>query len=511
MRLTSPSLLAHARIPLLAGLAASLLALPAHAQVSLTSATSDDANVYYAISFTGTATFRHVYIDVDRSAATGYRTGGIGADFLIENNILFAYAGTGSDWTWKKVTTTLANTATATTATWTVPMALLNYPTTVYARPEITPPAVAGAVVTQVVRSRVALQQPFASDSIWNTPIGSGAVYVPAHLAASWPGNGWDSMPQADLDYIFLAPNAPPTAVYAQTDSWSTSANRCLHSSTVLATVPIPADWLLPNAAIINNNGNDSTAVLLSDGHTLVQMQPIARCAAGAAFTAELLYGPPVDLYGPGIIGAHGGSGMSSIGGSLRVGELRPGGHAPRHALKIDLYSAEVLARCAATAASPCNRWPAPKYDHLAPDATLGYGTVPNVNNTNTAMRMGALLAIPASVDIGQLGLETDPGRQLAWTLQNYGAYIVDSRGGHGFTIATAEGTDGSKIAEFQGDYGFAFQDYALHAGASPWVRDMQRLVTALAVVDNNSPTSIGGGGTPLQPLAPPIVAPAAP
>ena len=383
-------------------------------------------------------------------------------------------------------------------------MALLNYPTTVNARPEITPPSIAGAVITQVVRSRVALQQPFASDSIWNMPIGSGVVYVPANLATTWTGTGWDSMPQADRDYIFLTPNAPLTDVYAQTDSWSTSANRCLYSSTKLATVPIPADWTLPNAVVTNNNANDSTAVLMPD-HTFVQMQPIARCGVGATFTAELLYGPPADLYGPGIIGAHGGSGMSSIGGSLRVGELRPGVHPPRHALKVDVYSAEALSRCAATVASPCNRWPAPKHDHAASDATVGYGTVPNINNTNTAMCMGALLAIPTSVDIGQMGLETDPGQQLAWTLQNYGAYIVDSRGGGGFTIATAEGSDGSKLAEFQSDYGFAFEDYVLHAGKSPWVRDMQRLVKALAVVDDNSATAVGGGGTPLQPLAPPI------
>ena len=33
----------------------------------------------------------------------------------------------------------------------------------------------------------------------------------------------------------------------------------------------------------------------------------------------------------------------------------------------------------------------------------------------------------------------------------------------------------------------------------------MQRLMVALRVVDKNSPTSIGGGGTPRQPLAPPL------
>lgn len=476
----------------------------AQAQVTITSATSDDTNVYYAISFTGSPTYRHVFIDVDRNAATGFKTGSLGAEFMIENNALYAYAGTGPDWNWKKVPGSIASVITATSATWTVPMSMLNYPSTVYVRAEVTPPMLESAVAVQVVRSRNPLQQPFASNSIWNTPIGTGAVYVPANLSAAWSGeNGWDSMPQADRDYIFQAPSAPATDVYAQTSSWGADADRCKFSSTKLATVPIPADWTLPNASVPKNNGNDATAALMPDGHTFIQMQPVARCGVGTTMTAQELYNPPVDLYGPGITGAHGGSGLSAIGGSLRVGELRPNAHPPRHVLKVEVYSAEALSNCATSRAS-CFRWPAAKADSDATTPQVGYGTVANVNNTNAAMRMGALLAIPAFVDITQLGLETDPGRQLAWTLQNYGAYIVDSRG-PGFTFATAEGTDGSKLAEFQNDYGFPFEDYVLHAGTSPWVRDVQRLVKALQVVDNNSATSIGGGGAPLQPLAPEI------
>jgi hypothetical protein len=36
-------------------------------------------------------------------------------------------------------------------------------------------------------------------------------------------------------------------------------------------------------------------------------------------------------------------------------------------------------------------------------------------------------------------------------------------------------------------------------------VRDFKRLIVELGVVDNNGPNSIGGGGTPRQPLAPPL------
>jgi hypothetical protein len=39
----------------------------------------------------------------------------------------------------------------------------------------------------------------------------------------------------------------------------------------------------------------------------------------------------------------------------------------------------------------------------------------------------------------------------------------------------------------------------------TPFGRDMVKIFTRLAVVDNNSPSSVGGGGTPRQPLAPPL------
>jgi hypothetical protein len=42
----------------------------------------------------------------------------------------------------------------------------------------------------------------------------------------------------------------------------------------------------------------------------------------------------------------------------------------------------------------------------------------------------------------------------------------------------------------------------------TPWGNDMLILFHALYLVDNNGPSSIGGGGTPVQPLAPPITPP---
>jgi hypothetical protein len=120
-------------------------------------------------------------------------------------------------------------------------------------------------------------------------------------------------------------------------------------------------------------------------------------------------------------------------------------------------------------------------------------------------MKMGALLAIPSWIDINNIGLESEPGRQIAWTLQNYGAYIVDSNGGPAYYLNVEDGPDGSKAAEFESDYGVPMKTRVRDNTKWAWTRDLQRIFPLLHVVDNNSPTSIGGGGAPRQPLAPPF------
>ena len=39
----------------------------------------------------------------------------------------------------------------------------------------------------------------------------------------------------------------------------------------------------------------------------------------------------------------------------------------------------------------------------------------------------------------------------------------------------------------------------------SAWFNDFKKMMAVIKVVDNNNPGSIGGGGTPRQPLAPPF------
>ena len=339
-----------------------------------------------------------------------------------------------------------------------------------------------------VAGSRDPLKQPFASNSIWNMPIGSGARFVHAKLNPNPGNNIWAAMPGIDDEKIILKPSAPLVNINYSNAAW-TGKNRCAATGALMYQVPMPANYIIPNTT-----KNSSAVFLLKDGRTLVQTQPVARCTAGGPATAFAKF-TNVDLYGPGITGAHGGSGLSAIGGSIRLGELRPGSTTgPRHALKVNVYAKEALFKC--TTRSACSRWPAVTSDSYA----VGwYGSASN--NSNSAMKMGALLAIPGSTSIASLGLETAPAKQLAWTLQNYGAYIVDDTYAAGFDFSAEEGPDGSKRDEFRRDWGFDMSQKV--QGATAWVRDIQRIMKALSVVDNNGPSSIGGGGTPRQALAP--------
>ncbi|MGA7988531.1 MAG: hypothetical protein WCB51_09060 [Candidatus Dormiibacterota bacterium] len=323
--------------------------------------------------------------------------------------------------------------------------------------------------------TRNKLLWPFASTSIWNMPIGRGAVYVPAHIAPPTI----QSL-TTDQDIIVMDPTAPLVTLIHSGAGWG-GANRCVGTGPTLASVPIPSNF------IVSSNGhNDALAVLMPDGQTVLQGQPFARCAAGAVGTV-LALAPSDNLYGAGILGAHGGSGLSALGGTIRLNELVPGAEI-RHALKVNVDGLTDLYP------SPGYRWPAVRHDGCAPGCYGG--SVP-------AMEMGSLLAIPASVNINALGLETTPGRMLAWTLQNYGAYVADDSARSVFSIETEYSPSGSVATQFQQTWGFPFQAPA--GSGTPWSHDINVILANLNVVANNGPASIGGGGTPLQPLAPPI------
>jgi hypothetical protein len=86
---------------------------------------------------------------------------------------------------------------------------------------------------------------PFASNSIWNTPIGSAANYQPAGIVSN-SAQGSPTAFEQDQDVIVMAPTAPLTAVYYNAIAWN-GGDRCPAQGNLLANVPVPANYVLPN------------------------------------------------------------------------------------------------------------------------------------------------------------------------------------------------------------------------------------------------------------------------
>ncbi len=312
---------------------------------------------------------------------------------------------------------------------------------------------------------------PFSSTSPWNMPIGSGAQYKPANIQSAYFAG-------ADEEYFYKV-NAkdPVRSIYAP-GAWG--PGRCTGTYSQ-GTMQISDNVIMPDATT-TSTPNNLSAFLMPDGETLVQLSPLARCSAGGN-----VYGwrttPDVSIYGNGIPGGHGGSGLSSIGGDIRLSELTS--TTPiQHALKINLWAQKYLYY---SASNPGYRWPAQHADNYAANSYKG---------TNPSLVQGTLLAIPPSVTETSLGLQTPAGHKLFYALQNYGGYVVDDTAWDADALSVEHGV----LDQFRNTYNYDFQ-----CTSGSFYNDYMKLFKALAIVDNNSPNSIGGGGNPRAPLAPAI------
>ncbi len=325
------------------------------------------------------------------------------------------------------------------TATAIPPMATSVPPTATGAVPTATPTPAPTA--TASAGSRDKYQWPFAATSIWNMPIGSGAAYVPAGLQ---PALGWQNGAMVtDDEFIGLNPNDP------------------------LKTLGNGLQAHVPASMQHDGSWNGVTALLLSDGRTVAEGQPLLLSPGGNPSWAYD-YGT-VDLYGDGRPGAHGGSGLSSFGGSIRKGELNSA-QALQHALKVNLYAKRFL-----SCSNGGFRWPAYRAD--------GYMNCTTYGGSVSVTRMGSLLALKPDVNCGTVS--SAHARKICHALQDYGAYVVDDTAWDVHAIDVEAGAEFSDGGTFDSD--------------------LQNLFTQLNVVDNNSASNIGGGGTPRAPLAPAI------
>lgn len=329
--------------------------------------------------------------------------------------------------------------------------------------------------------ARDPISWPFSTSSIWNMPLGKGAVLTPALLP---PVDG--PVVTSDENILILTPSAPLVDVFASDAEWDARRSRCGEAQTnnVLYQVPIPPEFRT-DPGFEGDTPNHPGAVLMADGRTVRQTQPLHRCPAGFAVT-KYDY-DSVDLFSDGRLGAHGGSGLSSIGGAIRVGELKPGG-AIRHALKFELNAAALLAFTAADP-TPGYRWPADRADGYAPTKYRGQ---------NPLLEMGTLLALPDTFDVESLS--TEPARILGRALRDYGAYIVDDTAWPVYSFATEWGPAGRVNDEMVKQYGHRFgpNQTANCTTTTPdclWAKDLTKLITSFSVVTNASEADPGGPG----------------
>jgi chitodextrinase len=93
------------------------------------------ASTLTSTTATYTATYNLEYnshivcIDSDNVSTTGYEltfsTGNVGCDYMIEDDALYKYAGSGTDWTWTQQTTVPVETVSGNTYSWQIPATAL--------------------------------------------------------------------------------------------------------------------------------------------------------------------------------------------------------------------------------------------------------------------------------------------------------------------------------------------------------------------------------------------------
>ncbi len=337
--------------------------------------------------------------------------------------------------------------------------------------------------------ARDPLKWPFSQTSIWNMPVGADAKYVHAKIEKAMAAGM-----TIDEDYIVMMPDAPLMDIARNFAGWNRDKNRCAVEGKVLFSAPVPQSWIVSPETWDGITPNAGLAVLMPDKRTIKQTQPFAHCTAGQPGTSQYMF-EDEDIYSDGIYGSHGGSGLSAIGGTLRLGELTPNSGPIRHALKVNIFGKKNIYYDAGTKGY---RWPAKRADGYA--ANNYYKD--RKSEIVKACRMGALLALPAKMKLDSMGFETTPARILAEAFKNFGAYLVDDTAWDVYAIITEWSPEGRFDEDFKKNWGFSMKASSKN---TPWARDMDRIFLNLQVVDNNSATTVGGGGKTRMPLAPPF------
>lgn len=317
---------------------------------------------------------------------------------------------------------------------------------------------------------------PFDVNSHWNIAVGQEAMLVKTPIKSDFIGT----------DEVFIARSATDDPQMKLFSGFS-NKERCrpaepLHQQwasgykfNLPATVspPMTGENYTPNnhSAIVDENGN------------ITEVQPLSRCGQGlvSGYTGHEPGETQDNLRGSNLRGAHGGSGMSTLGGTIRLGELTR--RQPiTHALKI-VINPKFLSR-----AGDGFRDPASKADYDYKRIYKGY---------RSALQMGSLLTLPSNFNCRRL--QTGPGQKVCQALKNYGVYVVDNsafdstmlvseHGLHDEVLRLTEiniGTDNNNSSDVNKNF--------VQSGS--YYNDISSVLSKLHVVDDNRPGGYGGAG----------------
>ena len=343
-----------------------------------------------------------------------------------------------------KIAATTTSTSTSTTQVANPTTTVTSAPTvTTIPRPKVTTTTAAPAPTAAGTSTPTSSQQTPRDPALWPFAV-SSPFNTPIGSGAQFANDG-DARSQAISGlsaYINAGAWSQPIYVASTTDPVTTVDGSTFH-------IPANAQPSLPAG------GDQALNIIDPTHHYLDEMW--SATGSGSSWSAG--FHVRTDLTGSGVDGGVRAAGVSEIGGLIRNWELYFG--SIRHAL------AMALPRAVQQSGSV---WPATSQDY---DARSTYGG---------SIPVGTLFAIPPSVNINNLGLSPQ-GLVIAKALQQFGAYDLDSASDQAVFCAepSAEGSIDAARA------------------------DISSLVRLLRPVTNNSPSSVGGGGSPTTQVAPPL------
>nr|WP_294514059.1 hypothetical protein [uncultured Rhodopila sp.] len=331
------------------------------------------------------------------------------------------------------------------------------------------PPVVTPPVVTPPVTSgtRDPSQTPFASTSVFNLPLGSGAQ--------------WQANAQLSGANAFI--NTADGSGYNENIYTGTASDPLVTVTNTAGAGGTPGTFQVHiPAGAVPAPGSDET--LSVDDTTSDTWYSFGGFQWTGTNTATVSQGSGESDFGSGITVAN--SNWDEGVGTLRESDLQSGSidHMLRMELPIDML--ESYSKTSVSTLAPY-AWPQTQEDGFAINGNGGppySGTIP----------FGVTIGIPASA-VEPAAVTANAGANMLWkALQDHGAMVRDS-GGSGNTVI------------FQADQTVSQSD--------PLIQGMEQysaqIMAATEILANQGPNSVNGGGTPIVPLDPaPSDAPAA-